>query len=242
MVTVDDMVPFTNFKELFLKEVVLPSFGQSRADRKELQPDYLSPAAKEILASNLRPVLENRRFLKSVYALIKEHDRRATEFIRIKALPAEIRNRITKYRNTQRSLASIIRRIRQLYANLEPSKLNVPDEVHEAIESLTVCQEKLLSKEELLVSRLKPAHRKPHYAKSQWKSLLKPPYREWNPGRPKAIDHWLLNGLNSMLARICEGQRHVSDMTRYKIISELFRAADLGIVEATAIKQYFRSH
>jgi hypothetical protein len=162
------MIPFAAFEEAFLKELSLPSFGQSVADRKEKEPDSLSPAAKEISARNLNTVLGNRQFLRSVYALIKEHDSRVKEHARIQGLPAEICRQITKYRNTYKSLAATKRRISSLYDNLEPVKSNVPDEVAEAIENLTACQEKLRYKQELLVSRLKPIHRKPHYATSQW--------------------------------------------------------------------------
>ena len=236
------MIPFAAFEEAFLKELSLPSFGQSVADRKEKEPDSLSPAAKEISARNLNTVLGNRQFLRSVYALIKEHDSRVKEHARIQGLPAEICRQITKYRNTYRSLAVTKWRISSLYDNLEPVKSNVPDEVAEAIENLTACQEKLRYKQELLVSRLKPIHRKPHYATSQWKSLIKPAQREWNPGRAKMIDQWLFRRLNSQLAKICDADKLVSDITRYRIISVIFQTARLGIIEASAIKEYFRSH
>jgi hypothetical protein len=153
------MIPFAAFEEAFLKELSLPSFGQSVADRKEKELDSLSPAAKEISRRNLNTVFGNRQFLRSVYALIKEHDSRAKEHARIQGLPAEICRQITKYRNTYKSLAATKRRISSLYDNLEPVKSNVPDEVAEAIENLTACQEKLRYKQELLVSRLKPCLR-----------------------------------------------------------------------------------
>jgi hypothetical protein len=153
------MIPFAAFEEAFPKELSLPSFGQSVADRKEKEPDSLSPAAKEISRRNLNTVFGNRQFLRSVYALIKEHDSRVKEHARIQGLPAEICRQITKYRNTYKGLAVTKWRISSLYDNLEPVKSNVPDEVAEAIENLTACQEKLRYKQGLLVARLKPCLR-----------------------------------------------------------------------------------
>ena len=150
------------------------------------------------------------------------------------------RSRITKLRNTQKTLATIHETIKELYFRLEPRTWDVPHEFEEILEKLNLCTDKLLKREHYLVWALHPKTRKRDYTVSRW---ALPNLSEYTLQtlRTKAPDQWLIETLNSELVSLFSGAASVSEMTRYKIISALLKTGAEQTIDYGTIKQHFVS-
>ena len=179
--------------------------------------------------------------MKSVYALVERYRDRELRRAKLTARPAAIRGEITKLRYAQKSLATVRETIRRVYFSLGPEEWDVPEEFVRAMKSLEEGEDRLLRREEYLCWSLDPKDRKPHYRRSRWPPLWET-YKDLTPPRSRAADHWLITALNELLMQTFRGNKSLSGITRYRIIKEIFKSADIGIYELGAIKQYLMTH
>jgi hypothetical protein len=235
------MRSFSLFSEHFRTAVCSARFGEPTKGRPLLDTSTQSPASKEIASKQCLDEMTGKPFLKSVYALVKKYQDRELRRAKLGALPAATQREITKLRNAQKTMATVCKKIRRVYFSLGPNEWDVPNEIVTAMKYLQDGEDRLLRREEYLCWSLDPKHRKPHYQRSRWDPIWET-YKDLKPPASRAADHWLISALNELLVQELRESKRLSGMTRYRIIAEILRSADIGICEVGAIKQYLITH
>lgn len=235
------MVGFNKFAKSFLTELSSPWFGDSSYERKERGHNQRSAAFKKLTASGAVELLRQRTLLKSAYALLEEGDRLAKEQWEVRKVSKKMRAIITQTRNAQKTLQSLTKSIQELEQRLTSTlSWQSLECLRDACRSLEDCHMRLQQTEEDAGSSLHPSENQ-KYRQSQWELLTKDFDYELATLRQKAPDQWLITQLNDLLREtFSRTRKRVPDVTRYRVIAALCRAADLGMtIEPSAIKQFF---
>lgn len=229
------MISFSSFRDAFLRDLASSEFGEEPG---AIVPGSSSPAAKELRDKKAAAALRRSNFLKSIHQMLKERERLTKEQTQVRVAAGELRPFIVKLRNAQKTMATIEHRLEDLMASLKFIDL---ESFYQARERIKDCREKLRVREGELLLTLHPSMREKHWTAHGWEPILKPFRYNLPTLRIKAPDQWLLDTMNSTIIQMYEANdKRISDMTRYRIMSAIFKAAQLRI-SAITIKQYFQS-
>jgi hypothetical protein len=237
---------FNTFREGFLREIVLPEFGE---DIDSIDENSRSPAAKELTETGAERILSNNGFLHFVHGLLGKYSRLPEEQRTVRRVSAKVGQSIKRLRDATKTMSRLQGEIKELDKRLaNVLTLECRLRFDNAIKELKYIEGSLSSLESIEASHIHPEIRKRHDKTAgkklkfrlSFKSLVPRCDYELDSLKKKAPQQWLIEAIDAELSRqFKNAQVKISNMTRYRIIVELMVAGGLSEISAQMIKQHF---
>jgi hypothetical protein len=241
------MATFETFKIEFLRILGQPDFGEAPGS---ILPGKQSAGAKELVNSGANIYLQKESSARALYKLVRKYKQLVEEQPTVRQVSREASRAIAKFRDGQKTLATLGRRVEALDHSFEMDlDWETRDHFYNAIKELESVADKLLELEKQQGSAMHSARRQVHdravgadlkYQTSGWQTLLPPYDYELEALGKKAPQQWIVETLNSkLISNFTRAKIHVSQMTRYRVLSAVCSAGGIEAPSASTIRQYF---
>lgn len=201
------MVTLRQFSGKFLERLQAPDFGLSSYQKSAI--GVLSPAAKEILAKALQPILSAPGFLRQIHDLGERYKKLVEGQQAVGRHEQEVRLIVTELRNALKTLGKVRQQIVALDRRLSSFiEWRVRKPLNEAVRNIEAAESSLAERKATRVSEIHPAVRTTQDEPSRWKpfSFLLPYDYPLPTLRTKAPDQWLTLQLDASLSKALDKQ------------------------------------
>jgi hypothetical protein len=210
---------FEDFCSAFVEQIDSPAFGEPQNFAPEQGDPRKSPASRELHNTGMSHQLRKPVFLRTIYNLMREHQRLEAERQKVRPFEKKLRPQIRRNQIAQKRLLTLARSLRgsflSKYRNLLGDQLE--QEIYLIAEKIEDVAFSLRQKERLHVSRLHPAVRRKG-DEPQWIPVLKDVDYDLSKISVKAPDQWLYEQIDDELKGMSKRKQNytLTQMTRAK--------------------------
>ena len=237
---------FKDFCSAFVEQIDSAAFGEPQNFAPEHGDPRKSPASRELhnntgMSHHLRKPL----FLRTIYNLMREHQRLEAERQKVRPYEKSLRPLILRNKKAQKRLLTLANLLKDSFLSKYRSLLGdqLEQEIYSIAEKIEDVAFSLKQREKSYVSQIHPAIRRKGDEPSRWSPILKDVEYDLSKISVKAPDQWLYEQIDDELKGMSKRKQNyaLTQMTRMKLIAALIKAARIACVEPVAIKEFLKS-